>query len=72
MVMPNADATSALDMLRMQASEVTASMRSNFDVAVNFLFSALQQMVKQGGVVVAHTNALAGAAGPGGDARSAL
>lgn len=60
MVVLNAGGAPAIDMRRMQASEVTAYMRSNYDVAVNFLFPILQHMVKQGGGVVAHTNSLAG------------
>lgn len=60
MVVLNAGGAPAIDMRRMQASEVTAYMRSNYDVAVNFLFPVLQQMVRQGSGVVAHTNSLAG------------
>jgi NAD(P)-dependent dehydrogenase (short-subunit alcohol dehydrogenase family) len=35
-------------------------MRSNYEVAVNYLFPVLHQMVRQGSGVVAQTNSLAG------------
>lgn len=56
----NAGGAPALDMRKMEAREVTACMRSNYDVAVNVLFPVLHQMVRQGGGVVAQTNSLAG------------
>jgi NAD(P)-dependent dehydrogenase (short-subunit alcohol dehydrogenase family) len=56
----NAGGAPALDMRFMQASEINAYMRSNYDVVVNYLFPALQQMMKQGGGYVGHTNSLAG------------
>lgn len=59
-----ADATDpALDMRLMSADAVSAYMRSNYDVVVNYLFPALQQMILQGGGHVGHTNSLAGLLG---------
>lgn len=60
LVVLNAGGAPALDMRTMDARQVTACMRSNYDVAVNYLFPVLQQMVRQGGGVVAQTNSLAG------------
>ena len=60
LVMLNAGGAPALDMRTMGARDVTAYMRSNYDVAVNYLFPVLHQMVRQGGGVVAQTNSLAG------------
>ena len=60
LVMLNAGGAPALDMRTMGAREVTAYMRSNYDVAVNYLFPVLHQMVRQGSGVVAQTNSLAG------------
>lgn len=59
-VMLNAGGAPALDMRQMQASQVTAYMRSNYDVAVNYLFPALEQMSRQRHGLVVHTNSLAG------------
>lgn len=59
-VLLNAGGAPALDMRTMNAREVTAYMRSNYDVAVNYLFPALAQMSKQRSGMVAHTNSLAG------------
>ncbi len=59
-VLLNAGGAPALDMRRMTADQVTAYMRSNYDVMVNTLFPVLAQMRAQGGGVVAHTNSLAG------------
>ncbi|PDS60071.1 short-chain dehydrogenase [Rhizobium anhuiense] len=56
----NAGGAPALDMRLMNAREVNAYMRSNYDVVVNYLFPALRQMVRQGGGHVGHTNSLAG------------
>jgi NAD(P)-dependent dehydrogenase (short-subunit alcohol dehydrogenase family) len=56
----NAGGAPALDMRTMTAGEVTAYMRSNYDVAVNYLFPVLHRMVQQGGGLVAQTNSLAG------------
>jgi len=56
----NAGGAPAIDMRSMQAQEVTAYMRSNYDVAVNYLFPVLHQMRRQGGGLVAQTNSLAG------------
>jgi NAD(P)-dependent dehydrogenase (short-subunit alcohol dehydrogenase family) len=56
----NTGGAPALDMRQMSAREVTATMRSNYDTVVNYLFPILAQMVKQKGGVVAHTNSLAG------------
>ncbi|MDG5975555.1 short-chain dehydrogenase/reductase SDR [Hydrogenophaga taeniospiralis CCUG 15921] len=60
LVVLNAGGAPALDMRAMNAREVTAYMRSNYDVAVNVLFPVLHQMVRQGGGLVAQTNSLAG------------
>lgn len=60
LVLLNAGGAPALDMRQMSAHEVTAYMRSNYDVVVNYLFPVLCQMVRQGGGVVAQTNSLAG------------
>lgn len=60
LVLLNAGGAPALDMRTMDAREVTAYMRSNYDVAVNVLFPVLHQMVRQGGGLVAQTNSLAG------------
>lgn len=60
LVLLNAGGAPALDMRRMTAGEVTAYMRSNYDVVVNYLFPVLRQMVRQGGGLVAQTNSLAG------------
>jgi len=59
----NAGGAPALDMRKMGAAEVKATMRSNYDVVVNYLFPVLGQMRKQGGGIVAHTNSLAGLIG---------
>ncbi|MBV6659751.1 SDR family NAD(P)-dependent oxidoreductase [Pseudomonas yamanorum] len=59
-VVLNAGGAPALDMRHMQAGQVTAYMRSNYDVAVNYLFPALEQMSQQGHGLVANTNSLAG------------
>ncbi len=59
-VLLNAGGAPALDLRSMSAREVTGYMRSNYDVAVNYLFPALSQMSKQGSGLVAHTNSLAG------------
>jgi NADP-dependent 3-hydroxy acid dehydrogenase YdfG len=56
----NAGGAPALDMRKMDASGVTAYMRSNYDTVVNYLFPVMNQMVKQRGGVIAHTNSLAG------------
>ena len=60
MVYLNAGGAPALDMRLMSANDVSAYMRSNYDVVVNYLFPVLKQMVRQGGGYVAHTNSLAG------------
>jgi NAD(P)-dependent dehydrogenase (short-subunit alcohol dehydrogenase family) len=59
----NAGGAPAIDMRRMQAGDVLAYMRSNYDVAVNYLFPVLQQMRLQRGGLVAVTNSLAGLLG---------
>jgi NAD(P)-dependent dehydrogenase (short-subunit alcohol dehydrogenase family) len=56
----NAGGAPAIDMRKMQAREVLACMRSNYDVAVNYLFPVLHQMRRQGHGLVAQTNSLAG------------
>ena len=60
LVVLNAGGAPALDMRTMDAQQVTGYMRSNYDVAVNYLFPVLHHMVRQGGGVVAQTNSLAG------------
>ncbi|WP_223508329.1 MULTISPECIES: SDR family NAD(P)-dependent oxidoreductase [unclassified Pseudomonas] len=59
-VVLNAGGAPALDMREMKAADVTAYMRSNYDVVVNYLFPALEQMNRQGHGLVVHTNSLAG------------
>lgn len=59
-VLLNAGGAPALDMRAMDAGQVNAYMRSNYDVTVNYLFPVLDQMKKQEGGLVAHTNSLAG------------
>ena len=56
----NAGGAPALDMREMQASDVLAYMRSNYDVAVSFLLPVLHRMREQGGGLVLVTNSLAG------------
>jgi NAD(P)-dependent dehydrogenase (short-subunit alcohol dehydrogenase family) len=56
----NAGGAPALDMRTMGARDVTATMRSNYDVAVNVLFPTLQHMARQRDGVVLTTNSLAG------------
>jgi NAD(P)-dependent dehydrogenase (short-subunit alcohol dehydrogenase family) len=58
-VVLNAGGAPALDMRRMHAGQVKACMRSNYDVAVNYLFPALEQMKTQRFGLVVHTNSLA-------------
>lgn len=60
LVVLNAGGAPALDMRKMDAQHVTRYMRSNYDVAVNYLFPVLHHMVRQGGGMVAQTNSLAG------------
>ena len=45
------------------ASEITAAMRNNYDVTVNYLVPLVARMRGRGGLI-AHTNSLAGYAGP--------
>ncbi|HEX7641245.1 MAG TPA: SDR family NAD(P)-dependent oxidoreductase [Burkholderiaceae bacterium] len=59
----NAGGAPALDLRRMDAREVTRYMRSNYDVAVNYLMPVLHQMRRQRHGLVAHTNSLAGLLG---------
>lgn len=59
----NAGGAPAIDMRLMNAAQVLAYMRSNYDVAVNVLFPVLQAMRRQRGGVVAVTNSLAGLLG---------
>ncbi|UZD98316.1 SDR family NAD(P)-dependent oxidoreductase [Pseudomonas corrugata] len=59
-VVLNAGGAPALDMREMRAAQVTAYMRSNYDVCVNYLFPSLEQMSLQQHGVVVHTNSLAG------------
>ncbi|KWA74749.1 short-chain dehydrogenase [Burkholderia ubonensis] len=56
----NAGGAPAIDMRTMKANQVTAYMRSNYDVAVNYLFPVLHHMRRQGSGLVAQTNSLAG------------
>lgn len=59
-VLLNAGGAPALDLRNMSARDVTGYMRSNYDVAVNYLFPVLAQMSQQRSGLVAHTNSLAG------------
>lgn len=56
----NAGGAPALDMRKMTATEVNHYMRSNYDVCVNVLFPALEQMKQQRSGLVVTTNSLAG------------
>lgn len=56
----NAGGAPAIDMRSMQADEVTAYMRSNYDVTANVLFPVLQHMKQRRAGRVVHTNSLAG------------
>ncbi|MEH3117516.1 MAG: SDR family NAD(P)-dependent oxidoreductase [Methylorubrum populi] len=60
LVFLNAGGAPALDLTKMNAINVNQYMRNNYDVVVNYLMPTLQQMMKQGGGLVAHTNSLAG------------
>jgi NAD(P)-dependent dehydrogenase (short-subunit alcohol dehydrogenase family) len=62
-VVLNAGGAPALDMRKMTAREVTDYMRSNYDVAVNYLFPVLEHMKKQGFGLVTTTNSIAGLMG---------
>ena len=62
-VLLNVGGAPDLDLRSQTAADVTAVMRSNYDVMVNVLFPVLDQMRAQGGGLVAHTNSLAGWAG---------
>lgn len=59
-VLLNAGGAPAIDMRTMSAADVKDYMRFNYDVTVNYLFPVLEQMKKQNGGFVAHTNSLAG------------
>lgn len=59
----NAGGAPAIDMRAMNAAQVLAYMRSNYDVAVNVLFPVLRAMREQKSGVVAVTNSLAGLLG---------
>ncbi|MDP9900856.1 SDR family NAD(P)-dependent oxidoreductase [Variovorax ginsengisoli] len=59
----NAGGAPAIDMRCMDATDVLAYMRSNYDVAVNVLFPVLNVMRGQRSGVVAVTNSLAGLLG---------
>lgn len=56
----NVGGAPALDMRKMDARAVNGYMRANYDTVVNYLFPVLEQMRKQRGGIVAHTNSLAG------------
>ncbi|MBE5460711.1 SDR family NAD(P)-dependent oxidoreductase [Mycobacteroides abscessus] len=56
----NVGGAPALDLKRLNADDITAYMRSNYDVAVNYLVPVLRQMCRQGSGTVIHTNSLAG------------
>lgn len=60
MLVLNAGGAPAIDMRRMQADEVLAYMRANYDVAVNYLMPVLHRMRLQGSGMVVTTNSLAG------------
>lgn len=59
-VLLNAGGAPAIDMRTMSAADVKFYMRANYDVTVNYLFPVLEQMKRQRGGFVAHTNSLAG------------
>lgn len=60
MLLLNAGGAPALDMRKLDAAGVLAYMRSNYDVAVNYLLPTLQQMSAQRAGMVVCTNSLAG------------
>lgn len=60
LVVLNAGGAPAIDLRAMDATQVTAYMRANYDVAVNYLFPVLHQMRRQGNGLVFQTNSLAG------------
>lgn len=60
LVLLNAGGAPALDLHALDAEEITAYMRTNYDVAVNYLVPVLRYMSDRGQGVIAHTNSLAG------------
>ena len=59
-VLLNAGGAPALDLTRLGAADITATMTANYDVAVNYLVPVLRHMSERGSGVIAHTNSLAG------------
>lgn len=59
-VLLNAGGAPALDLTDLTAKDITAYMRTNYDVAVNYLVPVLRHMRERGSGTVAHTNSLAG------------
>lgn len=60
MLLLNAGGAPALNLRELSAAEVLAYMRSNYDVAVNYLVPGLRQMSIQRSGLVVCTNSLAG------------
>lgn len=59
-VLLNAGGAPALDLRALDAEDITSCMRTNYDVAVNYLVPVVQHMSKRGRGTIAHTNSLAG------------
>ncbi|MFI6365224.1 SDR family NAD(P)-dependent oxidoreductase [Nocardia sp. NPDC050630] len=59
-VLLNAGGAPALDLNTLTAEAITGYMRTNYDVAVNYLVPVLAHMREHGTGTVAHTNSLAG------------
>ncbi|MEV6320773.1 SDR family NAD(P)-dependent oxidoreductase [Nocardia sp. NPDC051787] len=59
-VLLNAGGAPALDLRTSSAEAITGYMRTNYDVAVNYLVPVLAHMRARGHGTVAHTNSLAG------------
>ncbi|WP_062993088.1 SDR family NAD(P)-dependent oxidoreductase [Nocardia anaemiae] len=77
LVLLNAGGAPALDLSTLTADAITGYMRTNYDVAVNYLVPVLTHMRERGTGTVAHTNSLAGwyaipLAGPYSAAKAAL
>ena len=60
LVLLNAGGAPALDLTALAAPDITGYMRTNYDVAVNYLVPVLRHMRERGSGIVAHTNSLAG------------
>ncbi|WP_238319445.1 SDR family NAD(P)-dependent oxidoreductase [Xanthomonas maliensis] len=59
----NVGGAPALHLQQLQARDVTACMRSNYDTVVHYLFPVLRQMLAQQDGMVVQTNSLAGFVG---------